>query len=379
MNVGSHKTHGGLACDPAAERRLLNGSDAPDLDVDSLFFEDPLTGRTMAGSQFLDRRLCTDGMLVVHRGVCVYETYRNGMLPADRHVNHSTTKTLTSMLAGIALHDGVIDLDNPMPLLVPELASIPAWSAVTLQHVLDMAAGLNTEEHYEDRQSMYWRYADAVGYYVNEASRPRQGVLGFVVSELNEVIEPPGTRFNYASYLTNLIPIAIGNAYGIDPLLLLEERIYQHLGAQAPALLNVDDHGRPIVEGQLNLTLRDFARWAIPFVREGKSLTGAQVIPPAWIAATLESSDRRRAAFAASDVSAMFPLPNAQYHNQAWVLDPDQGLMVMLGIHGQFCYMDVPNELMIVGYGSYPAQATPLMSAILLEAWRGISRAVTLA
>ena len=348
-------------------------ADGPALDVDALDFTDPLTGRPMSGSQFMDRRLCTDGLLVVHGGACVYETYRDGMVPTDRHVNHSTTKTLTTMLVGIAVAEGMIDVHAPMTTLVPELAATPAWAGITLQHVLDMAAGLNTEEHYEDPQSMYWRYADAVGYYDNDAPRPRQGVLDFAVTELNAVVDPPGSRFNYASYLTNLFPIAVGNAYGADPIVLLEERIYRHLGAQAPALLNVDDHGRGIVEGQLNLTLRDFARWSALFLREGRSLTGVDVLPLSWIEATLESSPARRAAFERSGEAGMLPLPNMQYHNQAWVLDPDRGIMAMLGIHGQFCYLDLPRDLMLVGYGSYPDQVHPLMIASLFEAWTRIS------
>jgi len=344
------------------------------LDVDGLVFDDPLTGRQMSGSQFMDRRLCTDGLLVVHGGACVYETYRDGMVPDDRHVNHSTTKTLTTMLVGIAVAEGRLDVGAPMTQLVPELAATPAWAGITLQHVLDMAAGLNTEEHYEDPESMYWRYADAVGYYANDAPRPRQGVLDFAVTELNAVVDPPGSRFNYASYLTNLIPIAVGNAYGLDPNVLLEERIYRHLGAQAPALLNVDDHGRGIVEGQLNLTLRDFARWAALFLREGRSLTGVDVLPNAWIESTLESSPHRRAAFERSQEAGMLPLPDMQYHNQAWILDPGDGVMAMLGIHGQFCYLDLSRDLMIVGYGSYPDQVHPVMVASLYEAWVGIAR-----
>ncbi len=350
--------------------------EGPSLDVDALVIDDPLTGRPLSGAQFLDRRLCTDGLLVVHRGACVYETYRNGMLPGDRHVNHSTTKTLTSMLVGIAVGEGVIDVDTPMADLIPELAEIPAWSQITLQHVLDMASGLDVEEHYEDPGSMYWRYADAVGYYEKDDTRPRQGVLGFAVTDLTHLIEPPGSRFNYASYLTNLIPIAVGNAYGIDPLALLEERIYQHLGAEAPALLNVDDHGRGIVEGQLNLTLRDFTRWAWPFRDGGRALTGDPVIPPAWIEETLRASESLRAAFQRSDYVDSFPGPHTQYHNQAWILDPNAGVMAMLGIHGQFCYLDLPRDLMIVGYSSYPDQTHPLMGASMFALWDAVKRTV---
>src|SRR5699024_6482422 len=131
------------------------------------------------------------------------------------------------------------------------------------------------EENYENRDSMYWRYAFDVGYYSGPAAATGT-TLGFVTRELTRAVEPPGTRFVYGSYLTNLLPIAVANAYGVSALELYEDRIYRHLAAERPALLNLDSGGNPIVEGQVNLTLRDFARWGALLVDEGRSLTGAQ-------------------------------------------------------------------------------------------------------
>lgn len=350
--------------------------DGPALDMDAMDFTDPLTGRAMTGAQFLDRRMHTDALLVIHRGRLVYETYRNGMLPTDRHVNHSTTKTLTTMLVGIAVDDGVLDVEAPMQDLVPALAPIDAWRGITLQHVLDMAVGLDIEEHYEDPDSMYWRYATAVRYY-EPSDAPEIGALAFAVNELTRVLEPPGHRFNYASYLTNLIPLAVGNAYGIPPLELMEARIYARVGAQQPALMNVDSMGHPIVEGQLNLTLRDFARWSLPFLREGLALTGDRIVPPEWIDATLQSSTERRKAFERSDYRDNFPFPQMEYHNQAWILDPGQRIMTMLGIHGQFCYLDLGRDLMITGYSSFPDQVHPVMGATMTQIWSRVTDALT--
>ena len=183
------------------------------LDLESVAFVDPLTGRAMTGGQFLDRRLCTDALAVVKDGRLVYETYRNGMVETDRHVVHSCTKTLTSMLVGIAVDEGRVDVAAPISEYVEELRPLAAWDGVTVQHVLDMAAGLDVEEHYELPDSMYWRYAAAVDWY--EQDEPGEGALAFVVRELTRRADEPGSRFNYASYLTNLLPIAVQRAFGI--------------------------------------------------------------------------------------------------------------------------------------------------------------------
>jgi CubicO group peptidase (beta-lactamase class C family) len=344
-----------------AARPLPSGES---LDLEAAAFTDPLTGRTMTGAQFLDRRLRTDALAVVKDGRVVFETYRDGMVDTDRHVVHSCTKTLTSMLVGIAVDEGRIDVEAPIAEYVEELGAIAAWDGVSLQHVLDMAAGIDTEEHYELPDSMYWRYAAAVEYYEQDA--PGEGALAFVLRELTRRSDEPGTRFNYASYLTNLLPIAVQRAYGVPALELLEERIYRHLGAEQPALLNLDSTGLPIVEGQANLTLRDFVRWGHLLLDGGRTVDGRQVVPSAWVAEAFRPDPARAQAFARGESAEAFP--GAEYHNQTWLPEPGR-TATMLGIHGQFCWVDPEQRLMVVGMSSFPDQVHPLMTSCLAQLW----------
>ncbi len=346
----------------------------PSLDVGALTFTDLLTGRALTGDQFLDRRLYTDALAVVHDGRLVYETYRNGMTETDRHVAHSCSKTLTTMMVGIAVEEGALDRSRPIRDYIPELSVLPAWDAVTVEHVLDMATGVDLEEHYQDPASMYWRYAEAVGYY-GGPSEGRRGTLGFALAELTRTAEPPGRTFSYGSYLTNLLPIALANVYGEPATSLYEDRIYRHLGAERPALVNVDTFGNPIVEGQVNLTLRDFARWGHLLANDGRTLTGDQVVPAAWVDDTFAPSAARAAAFARGPHGES--MPGAEYHNQTWVLDPGS-VVAMLGIHGQFCWVDREPRTMVVGFSSYPTQTHPLLTAALGELWSTLRTALTL-
>jgi CubicO group peptidase (beta-lactamase class C family) len=345
----------------------------PSLDVGALTFSDPLTGRALTGDQFLDRRLYADALAVVHDGRLVHETYRNAMTETDRHVAHSCSKTLTTMMVGIAVEEGLLEVSRPIREYVPELAALPAWDAVTVEHVLDMATGVDLEEHYEDPASMYWRYAEAVGYY-GGPSEGRAGTLGFALAELTRAVEPPGLTFNYGSYLTNLLPIALAHVYGVPAVELYEARIYRHLGAERPALVNVDVVGNPIVEGQVNLTLRDFARWGHLLANEGRNLAGDQVVPAAWVDDTFAPSPTRAAAFARGAYGDS--MPGVEYHNQTWVLEPGR-VVAMLGIHGQFCWVDRETRTMVVGFSSYPAQTHPLLSAAQGELWSTVRRALT--
>ena len=343
----------------------------PDLDVDRLTIDDPLTGRPMSGTQFLDRRLAIDGLLVYADGGVRYETYRNGMNVADHHVVHSVTKTLTTMAIGIAVGRGWLATDAEVRDLVPAVAGLEAWTGITVQHVLDMATGLATEEHYEDPDSMYWRYADAVGYFGPEGGAI--GALGFVADELTRRSGPPGAVFDYASYLTNLLPACLASATGRPAVELYEELLVARIGAEADALLNTDTHGHPIVEGQLNLTLRDLARWGLLYLNDGHNLAGEAVVPAAWVAETFRPSAGRANAFAASDYADLFP--GAQYHNQMWLLDPEGGVGAMLGIHGQFVWLDRRRQVLIAGVASYPTQVDPLLVVCLQRLWSAVSGA----
>ncbi len=343
-----------------------------DLEVGALTFTDPLTGRPMTGDQFLDRRLYTDALAVLQDGRVVYETYRNGVTETDRHVAHSCSKTLTTMMVGLAIEEGRLERSGSMTDYVPGLAGLPAWHPVTLEHVLDMATGIDLEERYEDPDSMYWRYADAVGYYA-DGPATRGSTLDFATTELTRTAEPPGARFNYGSYLTNLLPIALANSYGVPAVELYEDRIYRHLGAERPALVNLDQDQNPIVEGQVNLTLRDFVRWGYLLADEGRTIAGTQVVPQQWVDDTYAPSAARAAAFARGAYGES--MPGVEYHNQAWVLEPGR-VVAMLGIHGQFCWVDRRTRTMIVGFSSYPHQTHPLLSATMDELWSTIRRHV---
>jgi CubicO group peptidase (beta-lactamase class C family) len=347
------------------------------LDLRGMTFHDALFDRPMSADDFLNRRLFNDGLLVLHSGLVRHESYRNGFTERDHHLCHSVTKTLTTMMVGIAVEQGLLHVNMPIATYVPQLSELPAWAPVTLQHVLDMATGITSDEHYEKPDSMYWRYAYGVGYYGSDPSHPAHdlGALGFILRELTTTDTPPGFRFNYASYLTNLLPMALENVYQRPAAELYEEHLFGRIGAEAPCLLNIDAHGCPIVEGQISLTLRDLARWAGLYVTGGRNLAGEQIVPNSWIEETIASSPARLAAFARGDSANDFP--GGQYHNKTWVVNADRQRFAMLGIHGQFAYFDLPAELMVVGFGSFPEQVAPLMGQSLQQLWSVITDVVT--
>ena len=133
--------------------------------LDDEIFSDILRPeRTITAEQFLNRRLFNDALLIVHRGKVVHESYRNGMSAQDRHVIHSCTKSLISILVRQAVERRLLDPSAEIGAYVPELAALDAWGSVTLQQVWNMQAGINYSEDYTDTGAHYWSYArSAVG------------------------------------------------------------------------------------------------------------------------------------------------------------------------------------------------------------------------
>jgi CubicO group peptidase (beta-lactamase class C family) len=343
------------------------------LDIDALTFDDPWTTRTLDGAAFLNRRLFNDALLVMHRGRVIHETYRNGMTADDHHVQHSTTKSLTTMLLAQAIDAGRMDLSAPFDRYLPELTAVDGWHGVTLQHVLDMAAGVKYVESYEDRNSDYHSYARAVGYYPATANESI-GARRWLIQHMTQRDAAPGTRFNYASPLTNALMMAAEHALEAPILELLEEHLFRRIGAESVGWFNTDGVGFPIAEGQLSLTLRDFARWASVMINDGCNLAGERIVARSFIADTCAPNPASHAAFNAVEPSARFP--RGHYRNQFWITEPELDQFTMLGIHGQFAWFDLRAELMIIGYGSFPVATSPLLTLAQQELWRRIGDAL---
>ncbi len=339
------------------------------MDLVQLEIREPGTQRILSADQLLNRRMYNDALLVMHRGEVVHESYRNGMIESDRHVNHSTTKSLTTLLVGLAIADGLVDPQAPIVDYLEEFRDLQAWRKISVQHALDMRTGLRYEEHYEDPDCICWSYFRATGYYPpTEETLP--GYTPWVRQLMNESECAPGEKFVYSSPVTNALGLLAASVYGSTVAQLLEQKIFQKIGAESDAWLNLDPTGVAVTEGQLSLTLRDFARWASLFLYAGKNLNGEQVVPAAFIADITTPREELRTAWQRGEYAPLFP--EGQYRNQTYVLNAACSQIAMLGIHGQFSFVDLERELLMVAYGSCPDQVGQIFVEAMMSFWQGI-------
>ncbi|WP_237444286.1 serine hydrolase domain-containing protein [Sinobacterium norvegicum] len=360
-----------LAVEPGGEVADFSVATKP-WPVEGMIFADPLlSGRQISGEQLLNRRLFNDGLMVVHRGQLVHQSYRNGMVADDRHVIHSCSKSLCAMMVAIAEEEGLLQLGRRVIEYLPAFSQHAVWQDVTVQHLLDMQAGILYSEDYSSADAHYWSYTRSAGYYPPTEKDRAIGVQQWMLENLVEAQYPAGEAFVYNSCLTNVLAMILEAIYQRSFAELFELKLYRHIGAEKAAWLNTDSKGFTIIEGQINLSLQDFCRVALLTLNKGVNYRGEQIVPACFFDDLVVSDASLKKAYQAHDQDTLFP--SGQYHNQFWVLEPEQQRYSMIGIHGQFAWVDQSRQLLVVGQGSYPHQDSALMMKTLKTLWHGLA------
>jgi CubicO group peptidase (beta-lactamase class C family) len=117
--------------------------------------------------------------------------------------------------------------------------------------------------------------------------------------------------------------------------------------------VTVTADGFAVADGGISVSLRDLARFGRLVLDDGAA-EGRQIVPAQWLADTLAGDDDVRAAFAQDEHSA--ELPGGHYRNQWWV-PPGRRVLLGLGIHGQFLFVDRGTDTVIALLSTWP---TPL-------------------
>lgn len=221
------------------------------------------------------------GMIVVRRDTILFEHYRGEVGP-DRHSTiFSISKSITSLLVGMAIDKGYIgSVDDPVTTYLPELQDrASAFKQLTIAHLLDMRSGLAFSENYSPNP-------------FSAMARLHYGrnIMGQIRRQ--QFKEEPGKRFEYSSMATAILGAVLERATGSRYADLLTEWIWQPLGMERYALVNLDDkeHRMAKAYGGISTNPRDLARWGRLYLRGG-DWEGRQLISKEWIDRSL-SADR---------------------------------------------------------------------------------------
>ncbi len=293
-----------------------------------------------------------DGFVVIHRGEIVYERYANGMTLNTPHILMSVSKSMLGLLAGVLASKGILDLDQDISDLIPELAPT-AYAGATVHQVIDMRTGVVFAEDYMATSGPIITYRKATGWNELEPGETASDLHSFY-AELTERDRPHGGRFHYISPNTDLAGWAIERAAGRPFAELMSEYIWQPLGARRSAYITVDRLGAPRAAGGMCTTTRDLALVGQLLLQKG-ARDGREIVPASWIDSLMTEGDNE--AWLAGVLAPYFPSRDMHYRAKWYIERGATPSMAALGIHGQSLLVDPKRELVIAKHSS---QALPM-------------------
>ena len=207
------------------------------------------------------------GVVVMRGGLRVAERYYNGATEDTLHDIRSAGKSVTSLLVGIAIDQGMIrSVEDPVVRYWPE-ARGSAIGDVRLRDVLGMRSGLDAYD--EDPASP--GNEDKM----DEAADP----LAFVLSVPRA--DPPGTRYRYNSVTAYAAGLVVAKATGVKLADFAQAALFAPLGITRWQWAQ-DLSGHTKGQGNLSLTTRELATLG-EMVRNGGSHQGSRIVSGTWL------------------------------------------------------------------------------------------------
>ena len=204
-----------------------------------------------------------ESLLVLKDNKLIVEEYFYSYDRGRLHHIHSCTKSITSLLLGIALEQHKdIQVDQPLFSFFPEYASLETneKEQITLEHCLTMTAGFQWDEFPKE---MY----ETDDWFQYILSRPMNSI--------------PGDVFHYNSGCTILLGGVISLLVGKNADLYAEEVLFGPLGI-SEYIWETHRNGTPQCGGGLQMLPRDMAKIGLLLLNDGR-WNNKQIVSKEWI------------------------------------------------------------------------------------------------
>ncbi|MGM9482399.1 serine hydrolase domain-containing protein [Roseateles sp. NT4] len=287
------------------------------------------------------------GLLVLKDGRVVLERYGLGQTPQMRWTSFSVAKSFSSTLVGAAIREGRIkSLDDAITAYLPGLKG-SAYEGVTIRQLLNMTSGVRWNEDYGDPNSDVARFA-------NEPSvNGSDPVVTYMARLPREAA--PGSKWVYKTGETNLVGSLVRAATGRTLSDYLSEKVWQPLGMEGDAYWMLDRSGAEIAGCCLSVTLRDYGRFALFFMRGARLPDGRALVPDGWVEQATTTTRE------ATEV-----LQGRGGYGLQWWTTRGKAYRAS-GIFGQGLWIDPELNLVVVTQSAWPG-ATDAPSALVRQA-----------
>ena len=204
-------------------------------------------------------------LLVLRHGRLAFERYFNGRGPGSADNVHSLSKSILSLLTGIAVADGVLRLDSTIAEFLPE-DLVGGHGDLTVRQLLTMAAGVESD--------------DAAPYEWEPSVEP--GEPSFLEAALSRPsVAEPDQEFAYNTGLTQVLSAVLTEATGESLCAFAADRLFGPLGIDVEHW-GMDLDGYFAGGHSLFLTPREVARIG-QLVLDHGDWDGESLVPSAWL------------------------------------------------------------------------------------------------
>lgn len=304
----------------------------------------------------------TDGIVVLHKGVIVYEQYLGALKPEGLHNAFSVSKSFIGVIALLLISEGTINPDQMVSHYIPELKD-SGFGNATVTQLLNMTTNLVFDETYANPESDIWRYSRAAGVRPKPPAYTGPATIYDFLTTVKQNGEH-GQGFKYRSINTEVLTWIIKRTTGQDIEQLLSDRIWKPMGMESDAYFGVDDVGTAWSSGGLNLQLRDLARFG-EMMRMNGRFNGQQIVPES-IVVDIRSCGKPTGCTRSDDGS------DRSYYKQWWIMHNDHGAFAARGVYGQTVYIDPEADMVIARFASYPMASNAHIDATSLPAYQAL-------
>lgn len=281
-------------------------------------------GKKIPFGQFLEDHK-TVAFMIIQDDTIQYEQYFNKYDTSSIVPSFSMAKSITSILVGCAVDDGLIEsIQQPVTDYIPELQK-NGFDSVTVEHLLQMTSGLKFNEGY------FNPFGHAAKFYYGLNLRK-------AIKQL-KLKQSPGESFDYVSGNTQLLGLVLERALKDKTVTdYLQQKIWTPLQMEYDASWSIDKkkNGLEKTFCCLNARAGDFAKIGRLYLNEG-SWDGQQIVSKSWV----EQSTKR------DTTNGSW----GGYQYQWWFPSKEGSDYMAQGILGQFIYVNPEKKLIIVRLG----------------------------
>lgn len=269
----------------------------------------------------------TVAFMIIRRDTILYERYFKRYDTASIVPSFSMAKSITSILIGCAIDDGLIDsVGQAVTDFLPEMKE-NGFDKVTIRHLLQMTSGLKFDESYVNP------FGHAATFYYGLNLRRAAKKL--------KLEKEPGTSFSYTSGSTQLLGLILEKVLeGKTITAYLQEKIWSPLQMEFDASWSIDKkkNGLEKTFCCVNARARDFAKIGRLYLNKG-NWNGKQLVPEAW---GNQSTKLDTTQGSAAYYQYQWWFPSGKITNKDFMAQ---------GILGQYIYVNPEKEMIIIRLG----------------------------